>query len=192
MHDQRHSGIFPVIPGSPPAWGHHPRHSGESETFAKPADPSPSRSVRGREPAQRSSQGMPERRLNPLQFPLGHQGGGFAKVSGKPESRGAGGTALTSRPLVLLPRRSRSYSTWHISPAPQGNPAAPRPRAYPCVRFAPRPLSLSERGQWGDHKGSPLRAVGLCDHFGEDGSQFCARCGGGFAVVRLVDRDVFV
>ncbi len=58
----------------------HPRHSGFPETFAKPADPSPSRSVRGREPAQRSSQGMPDQRLNPLQFPLGHQGGGFAKV----------------------------------------------------------------------------------------------------------------
>ncbi len=28
-------------------------------------------------------------------------------------------------PFVLLPRRSRSYFPWHISPASGGNPAAP-------------------------------------------------------------------
>ncbi len=40
-------------------------------------------------------------------------------------------------------------------------PAASPPRAYPCVlvsvSWAPRPLSHSERGRWGDHEGSPLR-----------------------------------
>ena len=35
-----------------------------------------------------------------------------------------------------------------------GNSAGRVARAYPCVRFAPRPLSLSERGRWAGHAGS--------------------------------------
>ncbi len=71
------------------------------------------------------------------------------------------GSRSVRAPFVLLPRRSRGYSAWHI-PRERGNPDASPPRAYACVHvsvsWAPRPLSLCERGRWwGDHKGSPLR-----------------------------------
>ena len=80
----------------------------------------------------------------------------------KPESRGEGITPSPRAPFVLLPRRSRSYSAWHISPVNRGNPAA-FPLGIPCVllsfSWAPRPLSQSERGRSGSDGFIAVRAI---------------------------------
>ncbi len=49
-----------------------------------------------------------------------------------------GRATMRVRPLVLLPRRSRSYSAWHISPHSGGNPDIPgRPQGVAPTRVRP-------------------------------------------------------
>ncbi len=63
-------------------------------------------------------------------------------------AKGDGGAAMRVRRYEV---GSRPLCPSDISPASGGNPARPR-RAYPCVHvsvsWAPRPLSLGERGRW--------------------------------------------
>ena len=103
-----------------------------------------------------------------LRVPLRCAKGTFAQPTSFRRKPAARGTERPSRGAVGDAVHSRPLCPSDISPAERGKPGrpapgdhegsplrvlvpphpdAPPPRAYPCVRFGPRPLSLSERGR---------------------------------------------
>ncbi len=113
-----------------------PRHSGAKRQSA------PFVGRKGRERSERGMRGAEGWRVGEV----------AARPHPTPRAYPAHIASLVRAPFVLrtFPPRSGGNPKHYppdVCSVSGGNPAAP-PRAYPCVRFAPRPLSLGERGLW--------------------------------------------